>query len=190
MPAEPFIGTVIPWAPNFAPRGWAFCEGQILAVSQHGALFSILGVMYGGDGRTTFALPDLRGRYAMHAGTGPGLPPAPLAQRGGAEEVALSRDELAAHDHSVTEATLEVVATTDEGDQSTPSATNRLAAAKLSTGHDVNLYSSAAPNTTLGGLYASATLEATGGGGAHSNMQPYLTIRYIIALVGMFPSRA
>jgi microcystin-dependent protein len=97
--AEPFVGEIRMFAGNFAPRGWALCDGQLLAVSQNDALFSLLGTIYGGDGRTTFGLPDLRGRIPVHEGSGPGLTPRSLGQRGGSETVTLSESQLASHGH-------------------------------------------------------------------------------------------
>src|SRR6056297_3180065 len=100
--SEPFVGEIRMFAGNFAPRGWAFCDGQLLAVSQNDALFSLLGTIYGGDGRTTFALPDMRGRFPLHPGNGPGLPSYRQGQRGGRPELTLNQTELPAHSHSAT----------------------------------------------------------------------------------------
>jgi microcystin-dependent protein len=97
--SEPYVGEIRMFAGNFAPRGWAFCDGQLLAVAQNDALFSLLGTIYGGDGRTTFGLPDLRGRVPIHAGSGPGLSPRRLGEKGGQEDVTLSLNELPQHDH-------------------------------------------------------------------------------------------
>ena len=189
MPVTPFIGTVTPWAPNFAPRSWAFCDGQLLLINQNQALFSILGTTYGGDGRTTFGLPDLRGRVAVHPGTGPGLPTVSLGEKTGQENVALSTPTLAPHNHPAT-GDVAVMATTDDGTTVNPSATDRLAAAKLQmVGIDVNRYSGAAADTSLGGLSATASVDSKGGGSTHTNVQPSLGINYIIALQGVFPSR-
>jgi len=194
MPTVPMLGTVVPWAPNFAPRSWAFCQGQLLSIAQNSALFSILGTVYGGDGRTTFGLPDLRGRVAIHAGTGPGpgLSPYRLGEKAGQEDVALNASTIPSHTHAVSqEKSFEILATTNDGNQQAPSATNRLSAAKLTFGVDANLYSSAAEDTTLGGLQASGDLALNGAGNsqAHQNKQPYLVLNYIIALQGIFPSR-
>jgi microcystin-dependent protein len=189
---DPLIGMIIPWAPNFAPRGWAFCQGQVLPIAQNTALFSILGTTYGGDGQTTFALPDLRGRVAIHAGQGPGLSNYALGQAAGVENVTLLSSQLPTHTHNVAAApTLQINATTSNGGQPLPSATRRLAAVKLSNGTNVNLYSDAAPNTQLGGISLSGTptTQPTGGSQPHDNRQPYQVINYIIALEGVFPSR-
>ncbi len=192
MPATPFIGMVMPWAPTFAPRGWAFCQGQLLAISQNQALFSILGTTYGGDGRTTLALPDLRGRVAIQQGTGPGLSNYRLGQKGGQEDVSLTASTIPNHDHAVgQDKSFEVLATADDGNQQIPSAGGRLSAAKLTMGQDVNLYSSAAQDTTLGGLQTAGglTLSNAGSSQSHPNQQPYLVLNYVIALQGVFPSR-
>ena len=192
MPATPMLGTVVPWAPNFAPRSWAFCHGQLLSIAQNSALFSILGTIYGGDGRTTFGLPDMRGRVAIHAGSGPGLSSYPLGRKQGEEDVALNASTMPSHTHAVTqEKSFEILATTNEGNRQAPTSTNRLSAAKLTFGVDANLYSTAAEDTTLGGLQASGDLALNGAGNsqAHQNKQPYLVLNYIIALLGIFPSR-
>jgi microcystin-dependent protein len=99
--SEPFVGEIRMFAGNFAPRGWSFCNGQLMAISQNSALFSLIGTIYGGDGRTTFALPDLRGRVPLHAGEAPGLSHYALGQRGGAEQVALSVEHLPNHNHAL-----------------------------------------------------------------------------------------
>ena len=193
MPSVPLLGTVIPWAPNFAPRSWAFCQGQLLSISQNDALFSILGTVYGGDGRTTFGLPDLRGRVAIHAGTGPGLSSYRLGTSLGQEDVALTVNTIPGHSHAVSQdKTFEVLATTGDGNQQLPSATNRLAAARLTRGQEVRLYSDVAQNTTLGGLQSSGdlALNSAGSGSSHPNQQPYLVLNYIIALQGVYPSRS
>jgi len=182
--SEPFIGEIILFAGNYAPRGWAFCHGQLLAISQNSALFSILGTTYGGDGRTTFALPDTRSRVVVSPGTGPGLRTYRLGEKAGSENVT-------PHSHGVSQGPEIVPATADEGNQVLPDATRRLSAAKLSLGQDFNMYTASAPNTELGGLGTTGSLgtQNTGGGGSHANIQPYQAINYIIALVGIYPSR-
>ena len=192
MPTVPMLGTVVPWAPNFAPRSWAFCQGQLLSIAQNSALFSILGTVYGGDGHTTFGLPDMRGRVAIHAGSGPGLSHYNLGTKIGQEDVSLTSNTIPSHTHAVSqEKSFEILATTNDGNQQAPSASNRLSAAKLTFGVDANLYSTAAEDTTLGGLQASGDLALNGAGNsqAHQNKQPYLVLNYIIALQGIFPSR-
>ena len=178
--------------PSWPPRGWARCDGELLPISQNQALFSLLGTTYGGDGRTTFGLPDMRGRVAIHAGSGPGLSPYNLGTRLGQEDVSLNANTIPSHTHAVSqEKSFEILATTNEGNQPAPSANDRLSAAKLTFGVDANLYSDAGENTTLGGLQTSGNLElnSAGSGSSHTNQQPYLVLNYIIALQGIFPSR-
>lgn len=189
---EPFIGQVILFAGNYAPRGWAFCSGQLLPIAQHNALFSILGTTYGGDGRTTFALPDLRGRVPIHSGQGPGLRPYQLGQRGGAEEVTLNTNEIPSHTHSgsISNTSCEIQSTLEVGSGKGTGAAHG--------GHlaDTNDYKSAGGGGQIGGLKSqvdtfSATLNInpTGGSQPHYNMQPFCTLNYIIALMGTYPSR-
>ena len=163
LPSEPFIGEISIFGFNFAPRGWSTCDGQLLAISSNQALFSLLGTTYGGDGRTTFGLPDLRGRLPMHFGSGPGLTNRPIGQRGGAEQVTLTVGTMPSHNH-----TLEL-ATTDGPPPDTYVV--------------VPNYSSTA-NATL-----DEELGMTGGGQAHDNMPPFQVLNFCIALVGVFPSR-
>lgn len=179
--SDPFIAEITMFGGNFAPRGWAFCDGQLLPISQHQALFSILGTTYGGDGRTTFGLPDLRGRVPIHAGNGSGLSDRRLGQRGGSESVTLTEAEMPSHSHSLT-------ATTDTATTATPSTSTKLAKGNTSISRsdvkDSNIYAESTANPVN---IAGAT--NAGGGQSHSNMQPYLVINYIIALQGIFPSR-
>ncbi len=170
--SEPFIAEVRIFAGNFAPRGWAFCDGQLLPIAQNTALFSLIGTTYGGDGRTTTALPNLQGRAPMHPGQGPGLTARRLGEKGGVETVALSEAQMPNHLHTLR-------ATVSRGSASQPqgNAFNR------STGDTAYL----AP-TNLTGM--STTMAAnTGGGQPHNNLQPFLTLNFIIALVGLYPSR-
>lgn len=172
---EPFIAEIKLFAGNFAPRGWAFCDGQLLPINQNQALFSLLGTIYGGDGRTTFALPDLRGRVPVHPGTGPGLSQYRVGEKGGAETVSLTVEQLAAHSHSLQ-------ASKQNGDTSdTPGAS--LADSK---GSDRDYNKSGTVDTEM----SKNSIGATGGGQAHENRQPYLAVHYIIALQGIFPSRS
>ncbi len=170
---EPYIGEIRMFAGDYAPRGWAKCEGQLLAISQYNALFSILGTRYGGDGRTTLALPDLRGRVAIGSGSGPGLTPRSLSQRSGSETNMLTVANLPAHNHSIN-------AVTADGNTSVPGG-NLPAGTKLLDKE----YSDATATTTMNATMVSST----GGGQAVNNMQPYLTVTYIIALQGIFPTR-
>ena len=170
---DPFIGEIRMFAGNFAPRGWAKCEGQLLAISSNTALFSILGTMYGGDGSSTFGLPDLRGRVPMHYGSGSGLSSYTQAQSGGAETNLLVVANLPSHNHSIN-------AVTADGNTSVPGG-NLPAGTKLLDKE----YSDATATTTMN----SAMVSNTGGGQAVNNMQPYLTVTYIIATQGIYPPR-
>jgi microcystin-dependent protein len=172
--SEPFVAEIRIFAGNFAPRGWAFCDGQLLPISQNTALFSLIGTTYGGDGRSTTALPNLQGRAPMHPGRGPGLTDRRVGQRGGTEMVTLSEAQMPQHDHTVR-------ASNNPASAFAPSSETALARAVGGTA-----YKSASPNAS----FAEASLLATGGSQPHNNMQPYLTICYIIALVGLYPSRS
>lgn len=172
--SEPFIGEIRMCAFNFPPRGWATCDGQLLAINQNQALFSLLGTTYGGNGTTNFALPDMRGRAPCHWGTGPGLPPMSIGERAGAESVTLITSQLPAHGHGVR-------ASTDLASATSPA--GALMGAKGRGGADVY-----APANNLTAL-ASSGVGPTGGGQAHDNMQPSLVVNFVIALTGIFPSR-
>ena len=173
--SEPFIGEIRMFAGNFAPRGWALCDGQLLAVSQNDALFSLLGTIYGGDGRTTFGLPDLRGRLPMHAGTGPGLSNRRLGAKTGTENVTLTVNQLPSHSHGLGYCSARADATGPVG--------NNLAA---SASGDRQFAGSGA---TLTDMNVNAVANA-GGSGQHPNVPPFLCIHFIIALVGIYPSRS
>ena len=174
--SEPFLAEIQIFGFNFAPRGWALCDGQILPINQNQSLFSLLGTTYGGDGETTFGLPDLRGRGAMHEGSGPGLSPKMLGQKGGAETVTLAPAEIAAHSHALK-------ASSDEATSGNPGG-NVLA--------DLNV-----DLATTHGAFDDPTdlpmnpdaVGLTGGGQSHTNVQPFLTLNFCIALQGLFPSR-
>ena len=174
--ATPFLGEITLFAGNFAPRNWAFCDGQLLSISQNTALFSILGTTYGGNGQTTFALPDLRGRVPIHVGggTGPGLSTYVLGQSGGSENVTLITSQLPSHNHTVN-------GVASGGNQPSPS--GNLPAIE-STGTSLD-YSNATANATMN----AAMITNNGGGQPHNNLPPYLGLNYIIALFGIFPSR-
>ncbi len=160
---EPFLGQLMLVPYNFAPRNWAFCEGQLLPISQYSALFSLLGTNFGGDGRTTFGLPDLRGRVALGAGQGPGLSNYVLGEKAGQEQVTLLASQIPAHAHA---------ASTQSASESNPTA---------NVPAFVPIYSKT----------ADAALAPSGGqSGAHENRQPFLVLNYVIALQGIFPSRS
>ena len=174
--SEPFVGEIRMFAGNFAPRGWAFCDGQLLAVSQNDALFSLLGTVYGGDGRTTFGLPDVRGRIPLHQGTGPGLSPRRLGAKGGAEKVTLTVNQIPSHNHNITVSDQPSVEKTPVGTQL-----------------GVPISASGAPRPFYGtegsSNLGSSAFTTEGGSRAHTNLMPFLCINFIIALVGIYPSR-
>ncbi|NQY05168.1 MAG: phage tail protein [Flavobacteriaceae bacterium] len=184
---EPFIGQIIAFGGNFAPRGWALCDGQLLPISQYNALFSILGTIYGGDGRSTFALPDLRGRVPIHEGTGPGLPQVNLGQRGGSASVTLSVNNLPSHNHAFSNAKGTVMVNEDDGDNTEPKGRNF----GIVDGSD-KVYNSEAVTETMaaGNVTLSGSTLNTGNHQSFDNHQPYLAINYIIALQGTYPSRS
>lgn len=171
--ADPFVAEIRIFPFNFAPRGWAWCNGQILPISQNTALFSLLGTTYGGDGKSNFALPDMMGRSPMHPGQGPGLSLHDLGETGGYETVSLLETEIPSHSHNVQ------VDTINPGEVVTP---NGNIIAKTTAA----IYSTTvAPATTM----AAQALAPAGGDFPHNNMQPYLTMYFNIALQGVFPPR-
>jgi microcystin-dependent protein len=172
--ADPFVAEIRIFPFNFAPKGWAWCDGQLLPLSQNTALFSLLGTTYGGNGKSNFALPDLQGRAPMHPGQGPGLSLHDLGETGGSETVSLLESEIPSHTHALR-------ASLDDGDLAMPGPTRTLAKSGGS-----NIYS-----TTTSGLNSMAPegLAPAGGDQPHNNLQPYLTFYFCIALQGVFPPR-
>lgn len=170
--SEPFIGQIVQFAGNFAPRGWAFCSGQLLPIASNSALFSILGTTYGGDGRTTFALPDLRGRVAIHPGNGPGLSDYRQGSIGGRERVTLTVAELPNHTH-----------TTRRAFRAGPGTTTSPSGAVVAEAEE-DIYGTADAND------AGPATGATGGSVPFDVRQPFGTVNFIIALQGIFPSRS
>lgn len=204
---DPFIGE-IRWVPyDFAPRGWAFCDGQLLSIAQNTALFSLLGTTFGGNGQTTFALPDMRGRMPMHAGQGIGLTTRTLGEMGGAETHSLSVSEMPAHDHQIGSHAHSIPALDVALGASSAAATsvdptgNVLATAVVSgqgNAKATKIYAPGPANVSLGVTgatnasttgSASGTTSSVGGTQPHSTISPYLGIHCIIALQGIYPSR-
>lgn len=172
--SEPFVGEIRMFAGNFAPRSWAFCDGQLLAISQNDALFSLFGTIYGGDGRTTFGLPDMRGRLPMHAGTGPGLSQRSLGARLGAENETLNANQIGSHSHNMQ-------ASNSAGTSSTPSGSF----AKDISSSSLYVTALTANTTTL----SPNMVTNTGGSTSHTNVMPFLCVHFIVALFGIYPSR-
>jgi microcystin-dependent protein len=171
--ADPFVAEIRIFPFNFAPRGWAWCDGDLLPISQNTALFSLLGTTYGGDGKSNFALPDLQGRAPMHPGQGPGLSLHDLGETGGSETVSLLESEIPSHAHTLR-------ASLDDADLAIPTASRTLAKASA------NLYLAGSnPNVFM----APEALAPAGGDQPHNNLQPYLTFYFCIALQGVFPPR-
>ena len=177
---DPFLGEIRMFAGTFAPRNWAYCNGQLLPINQNQALFSLLGTTYGGDGRTTFALPDLRGRVPVHNGAsaGPGLPEVRLGERGGNNEVTLNTNQMPAHSHPVNGASA-------NADSTSP--TDNVPAVPFDgVNNEPNVYGTGTPDVTM----AADVIGETGGTDPVDVRQPFLGIHYIIALQGVFPSRS
>ena len=172
--SEPFIAEIRIFAGNFAPRSWAFCDGQLLPVSQNTALFSLIGTTYGGDGRTTTALPNLQGRAPMHPGRGPGLTSRRLGEKLGVETVTLSEAQIPSHTHTQR-------ASSSQGTTTVPSSTTSFAS---------SIKETYAPSSSATTDLASSAISSTGGSQAHTNVQPFLAMNFIIALQGLYPSRS
>lgn len=169
--ADPFVAEIRIFPFNFAPKGWAWCDGQLLPISQNTALFSLLGTTYGGNGTNNFALPDLQGRAPMHPGQGPGLSLHVLGETGGAETVTLHETEIPAHSHTL---------------NTSIRPADSLSPAALAVGTGNNAYAPPGNSTSA----APQALAPAGGGQPHNNMQPYLTFYFCIALQGVFPPRS
>lgn len=164
--AQPYVGEIRMFAGNFAPAGWMFCEGQLLPISENETLFNLIGTTYGGDGQSTFALPDLRGRLPLHQGNG-----FILAETGGAEEITLTVSQIPAHSHPFLASTQNSLQVTAQGNT-------------LGTPTSIDIYRVNAPNAPLN----AQAIAATGGSQPHTNFQPYLCVNFIISLFGIFPS--
>ncbi|HUN43178.1 MAG TPA: tail fiber protein [Acetobacteraceae bacterium] len=170
--SQPFIGQIVAVGFNFAPVDWHFCDGSLLAISQYSALYNLIGTTYGGDGVSTFALPDLRGRFAIHQGQGNGLSNYVLGQRAGEEQHTLTGQEMGPHNHVLMAGTSVAAAIPANG-------------SALGTPATEQIYLTSGTTTTL----ASRQIGLTGSSQAHENRQPYLAINYIIALFGIYPTQ-
>jgi microcystin-dependent protein len=175
--ASPFVAEIRIWACNFAPTGWAMCNGQLLPISQNTALFSLLGTFYGGDGKSTFGLPDFQGRGSMHQGQGSGLSDRFLGEMSGVETVTLLTSEMPVHNHVVGGAF-------SLGGNSLSAVGGLWSQSPAGRGGFVNIYS-----TPATGAVNPNSLAITGGSLPHNNLQPYLTLNFCIALQGVFPPR-
>lgn len=171
--ADPFVAEIRIFPFNFAPRGWAWCDGQLLPLSQNTALFSLLGTTYGGNGSSNFALPDLQGRAPMHPGQGPGLSLHDLGETGGSETVTLLESEIPSHSHTLT------AWSQDPADRFDPTG------ASLSRSNNGQAWGAANNLVSM----SNNTLAPAGGDAPHNNLQPYLTFYFCIALQGVFPPR-
>jgi len=165
--AQPYVGEIRQFAGNFAPAGWMFCEGQLLPISEYETLFNLIGTTYGGDGQSTFALPDLRGRIPLHFGNG-----FTLAETGGVETVTLTVSQIPSHSHPL-------LASNATGDQASP-ISNLLASSFTITPYI---------NDVANGNMSATAVSSTGGSQPHNNFQPYLCVDFIISLFGIFPSQ-
>lgn len=171
--ATPYVGEIRLFAGNFAPAGWALCDGSVLSIAENEVLFNLIGTTYGGDGQATFALPDMRGRVPLHQGSGPGLSPRTMGQLAGVEQVTLSPAQLPSHNHLLNATT------------AAASAANGVGGSLTGTAVTTNFYG----NTPGGGALAPQAMTATGGSQPHNNMAPFLGLNFIISLFGIFPSQ-
>lgn len=178
--ADAYIGEIRVFAGNFAPKGWALCNGQLMSISQNTALFSILGVQYGGDGKTTFALPNLMGNAPMGQGSGQGLTPRTVGEKVGSSTVTLLTTEMPAHNHMPQAINIQGNARTPAGNYWSQA---------VEEGQLGEEYQSPLFNPTPDTLMSPVALNVAGGSQPHNNMQPYLAMNYIICLQGEFPSR-
>lgn len=174
--SDPFIAELKIFAGNFAPRGWAYCDGQLLPIAQNTALFSLIGTTYGGDGRATMGLPNMRGRAPMHAGRGPGLSDRNLGETGGTETVTLDQNQMPPHTHNVQAGNAPASSFVADNSSSITRSVGGF-------GYDTGV-------GPLSPLHASALSGGSGANLPHENMQPYLTLSFIIALTGVYPPRS
>ncbi len=187
--SEPFIGEIKAFGFSWAPRGWSTCQGQIISISENQALFSLIGTIYGGDGRSSMGLPDLRGRVAIGQGSGPGLHSYSVGMMGGYEYVTLNTNEMPSHSHSLDGVQADLKCSSAAADQTTPS---EHSFANNVRGEEMKRFNDQALDSSMksGSIDISGgTVSPTGGNQPHVNVQPYLTINYCIALLGIYPSR-
>lgn len=171
--AQPYVGEVRIFAGNFAPAGWMFCEGQLISISENETLFNLIGTTFGGDGQSTFALPDMRGRLLVHFGNGYNF-----AETGGAEEVVLTTNQIPSHTHNLV--AMVPTAAAPQGN-----ATHQTPIGHMPAGGTTKAFAQVTPSVNLN----AAALQSTGGSQPHTNMMPYLCVNYIISLFGIFPSQ-
>lgn len=186
----PFIGQILIFGGNYAPRGWAKCEGQLLNITDYTELYTVIGTIYGGDGRVSFALPDLRGRAPIHYETGPGLSTYSLGERGGAETITLAVSQIPSHNHAIgstLEATMKVDAAI--GTSSDPSDNYLANSGSFDTEYSPSITTAGTMASDAISLTGSINCGLTGGTQAHENRQPFIAMNYIIALQGTYPSR-
>jgi len=170
---EGYLAQILMFGGNFAPRNWVFCDGQLLAISQNTALFSLLGTTYGGDGRTTFGIPEMRGRVPMHKGSGPGLTPRTLGQSGGVENVTLTTNQMPNHSHPTA-----VEVNNQDGEEAN-------VAGQFISNHPGAFNENGITGQTLGGVSSASA----GGSQSHTNVQPFKCVNFVICVSGIFPSR-
>lgn len=200
--AEPYLGEIRIFAFDYPPVYWADCNGQLVQISQNQALYALLGTRYGGNGTTTFGLPDLQGRLPMHLGNGPGLTPRILAQKGGAEQVTITTNQMPAHTHAVqtattltqtAQATATLVGATDSANANSPEGNNLAAGTNLYRSSPRTLKNMAASSiaVTQPAFSANTTVNIANNGGGHPTptMPPFMVLRFCIALQGLFPQR-
>jgi microcystin-dependent protein len=182
---EPYLGNVTIFAGNFAPRSWMLCQGQLLPIAQYDALYALIGTTYGGDGQTSFALPDLRSRTAVHAGAGPGLSPIQLGQVGGTESVTLTAVNIGSHTHPLLTLTGTLGCSTANGNKNDPTGNVPAVTPNIST------YNTAGGSATMIATNCTTTIPmATGSNQPIDTVSPVMAMNYVIAVEGIFPSRS
>ena len=179
--SQPYVGQIMIFGGNFAPAGWMLCQGQLLAISEFETLFNLIGTTYGGDGQSTFALPDLRGRAPLHMGAGPGFSSYVIGQSAGVEIVTLTTQQLPIHNHQVLAAS--------NGDANTPGTGTLLANEGGADASKVSIYAPFDANPVNMTTLLPTSIAASGGSQPHENRQPFLVLNYIISLFGVFPSQ-